>query len=162
ARGPAPRSSPRPGGPQGDRDAVQLGPRHPRFAGHRITSLLLAFNFPPHGGGIARMMGQLALRYPRNSLVVSTGAYPGAAASDAPRWGQAAVGVAISEWTARLARTVLERLGCTALARGVEVVPLGTTPEHFRPGVDSRDVRARYGLDGGPWLLTVARLEWHK
>src|SRR6266511_4730868 len=25
-----------------------------RSAGHRITSLLLAFNFPPHGGGIAR------------------------------------------------------------------------------------------------------------
>ncbi len=199
------------------------------------------------------MMGELALRYPRDSLVVSTGAYPGAAASDAQfpqivdrvairatrlrtlqglaawtwragrlarrtrprftwcgelkpagyparwlsmrhgvpygviaygtelllldakihrsafkRWtarqllGQAAVVVAISEWTASLARTVLERLGCTALARGVEVVPLGTTPEHFRPGVDSRDVRARYELDGGPWLLTVARLEWHK
>ena len=29
------------------------------------------------------MMGELALRYPRNSLVVSTGAYPGAAESDA-------------------------------------------------------------------------------
>jgi phosphatidylinositol alpha-1,6-mannosyltransferase len=57
---------------------------------------------------------------------------------------------------------VLERLGCDALARGVRVVPLGTTPEHFRPGVDPRDVRARYGLDGGRWILTVARLEWHK
>ena len=199
------------------------------------------------------MMGELALRYPRNSLVVSTGAYPGAAASDAQfpqivdrigvratrlrtlqglaawtwragslahrtrarftwcgelkpagyparwlrvrhgvpygviaygtelllldaklqrsafkRWtarqllGQAAVVVAISDWTARLARSVLERLGCAALARGVQVVPLGTTPEHFRPGVDSPDVRARYGLDAGRWLLTVARLEWHK
>jgi phosphatidylinositol alpha-1,6-mannosyltransferase len=199
------------------------------------------------------MMGELALRYPRHSLVVSTGAYPGAATSDAQfpqivdrvgiratrlrtlqglaawtwragrlarrsqpgftwcgelkpagyparwlktrhgvpygliaygtelllldakiqrsafkRWtarqllGQAAVVVAISEWTASLARRVLERLGRDALARGVQVVPLGTSPEHFRPGVDPRDVRARYGLDGGPWLLTVARLEWHK
>ena len=199
------------------------------------------------------MMGELALRYPRNSLLVSTGAYPGSAASDAlfpqtvdrvgiratrlrtlqglgawtwradrlarrvrpgftwcgelkpagyparwvqmrrgvpygviaygtelllldakihrsafKRWsarqllGNAAVVVAISEWTANLARSVLERLGCQALARGVQVVPLGTTPEHFRPGVDPGDVRARYGLNGGPWLLTVARLEWHK
>jgi phosphatidylinositol alpha-1,6-mannosyltransferase len=199
------------------------------------------------------MMGELALRYPRNSLLVSTGAYPGAEASDAlfpqtvdrvgvratrlrtlqglaawtwragrlarrsrlgftwcgelkpagyparwlqmrhgvpygviaygtelllldakihrsafKRWsarqllGNAAVVVAISEWTATLARSVLERLGCHALARGVQVVPLGTTPEHFRPGVDPRDVRARYGLEGGRWLLTVARLEWHK
>ncbi len=199
------------------------------------------------------MMGELALRYPPNSLIVSTGSYPDSPASDArfpqvidrvgtratrlrtlqglaawtrragrlarqaqpaftwcgelkpagyparwlqlrhgipygviaygtelllldakihrsafKRWsarqllGNASVVVAISEWTASLARRVLERLGCDALARGVQVVPLGTTPEHFRPGVDPSDVRARYGLDGGPWLLTVARLEWHK
>jgi len=201
------------------------------------------------------MMGEMALRYPRNSLIVSTGAYPGAAASDArfpqvvdrigiratrlrtlqglgawtwragslarrtrpppgftwcgelkpagyparwlqlrhgvpygviaygtellllnkkidrsafKRWtarqllGHAAVVVAISEWTARLARTVLDRVGCHRLASDVRVVPLGTTPSHFRPGVDPRAVRARYGLDGGQWLLTVARLEWHK
>ena len=199
------------------------------------------------------MMGELALRYPRNSLLVSTGAYADAAASDArfpqvvdrigiratrlrtvqglaawtwragrlarrtqpgftwcgelkpagyaarwlrlrhgvpygvitygtelllldakigrsafKRWsarqliGNAAVVVAISEWTASLARRVLERLGCDALARDVRVVPLGTTPSHFRPGVDPGGVRTRYGLDGGRWLLTVARLEWHK
>jgi len=199
------------------------------------------------------MMGELALRYPRNSLIVSTGAYPGAAASDArfpqlvdrvgvratrlraihglaawtwragsivrrakpgfawcgelkpaayparwlrlrqgvpygviaygtelllldakigrsafKRWtarqllGHAAVVVAISRWTADVARAVLERLGCHELARGVRVVPLGTAPSQFRPGLDTRDVRARYGLDDGPWLLTVARLEWHK
>ncbi|HEV8399846.1 MAG TPA: glycosyltransferase family 4 protein [Gemmatimonadales bacterium] len=199
------------------------------------------------------MMGELALRYPRNSLVVSTGSYPDALASDsrfpqtidrvgtratrlrtiqglaswtwragrlARRWrpgftwcgelkpagyparwmqaragvpygvitygtellllgakidrsafkrwsarqliGNAAVVVAISEWTASLARSVLERLGCDALARDVRVVPLGTTPEHFKPGVDPRAVRARYGLDGGRFILTVARLEWHK
>jgi phosphatidylinositol alpha-1,6-mannosyltransferase len=199
------------------------------------------------------MMGELALRYPPNSLIVSTGAYAGAAESDArfpqlvdrvgvratrlramhglaawtwragsiarraqpdftwcgelkpagyparwlrlrqgvpygmiaygtelllldakigrsafKRWtarqllGHAAVVVAISRWTADVARAALERLGCHELARGVRVVPLGTTPSQFRPGLDPRDVRTRYGLDGGPWLLTVARLEWHK
>jgi phosphatidylinositol alpha-1,6-mannosyltransferase len=199
------------------------------------------------------MMGEMALRYPRNSLIVSTGSYPDSPTSDQrfpqiidrvgtratrlrtlqglaawtwragrlarrsqpgftwcgelkpagyparwlqlrhgvpygviaygtelllldakihrsafKRWsarqllGSAAVVVAISEWTATLARSVLERLGCHDLARGVQVVPLGTTPEHFRPGVDARAVKARYGLDDGAWLITVARLEWHK
>ncbi len=76
--------------------------------------------------------------------------------------GGAGVVVAISRWTAGLARSVLESVGCAALAPDVRVVPLGTTPSHFRPGIDPRPVRDRYGLDGGPWLLTVARLEWHK
>ena len=200
------------------------------------------------------MMGELALRYPRGSLVVSTGAYEGSAASDArfpqpvdrvgiratrlrtvqglvawtwraaslarrfrpgfawcgelkpagypARWiaarqgipygvivygtelllieakirrsrfkrrtaasmlGRAAVIVAISRWTAELARSVLRSLALDELAERVETVPLGTTPSHFRPGVDASAVRAKYGLDGaGPWLLTVSRLEWHK
>ncbi|HKC38850.1 MAG TPA: glycosyltransferase family 4 protein [Gemmatimonadales bacterium] len=196
------------------------------------------------------MMGEIALRYPRNTLVVSTGAYEGSAASDArfpqiidrvgiratrlrtvqglalwtwragalakqrrpgfvwcaelkpagypARWlaarhrvpyglivygsellliqekirrsrfkrgtaasiiGNAAVVVAISRWTADLALDVLAMLD---LRVPVESVPLGTTPAHFRPGVDTSAVRAKYGLNGGPWLLTVARLEWHK
>jgi phosphatidylinositol alpha-1,6-mannosyltransferase len=219
------------------------------------TTLLLAFNFPPHGGGIARMMGEVAQRYPPGSLLVSTGSYPESAASDArfphpidrvairatrlramhglalwtarasalarrtrpgfawcaelkpagyparwlaarralpygvfvygtelllldakirrsafKRWTArqllqgASVVVAISRWTAELARTVLESVGCATLARDVRVVPLGTTPSHFRPGIDPGPVRRRYGLDGGsgPWLLTVARLESHK
>src|SRR5439155_1383940 len=70
--------------------------------------------------------------------------------------------VANSHWTADLARSVLEFLGCRALAADVRVVPLGTTPSRFRPGIDSGAVRRRYGLDGGPWLLTVARLDFHK
>ncbi|HJS44102.1 MAG TPA: glycosyltransferase family 4 protein [Gemmatimonadales bacterium] len=195
-------------------------------------------------------MGELALRYPPNSLVVSTGAYENSAASDArfqqpidrvgiratrlrtvqgltlwtwrsvalsmkwhpefiwcgelkpsgypARWvnalrgvpygvivygtelllidakvrrsrfkrhtagsilGKAAVIVAISRWTADLARDVLRLL---ELDIPIETVPLGTTPEHFRPGIDPNGVRAKYGLNGGPWLITVARLEWHK
>jgi len=217
------------------------------------TTLLLAFNFPPLGGGIARWMGELALRYPPRSLVVSTGRHPGSAATDpgfpqpidhAPiraarlrtlnglvlwtarasslarrtrpgfvwcaelkpagyparwlrarfglpygvivhgtelllleskmrrsrfrRWtarqllGGAAVVVANSRWTADLARTVLTALGRPAPGADVRVVPLGTTPERFRPGVDTRPIREKYRLDGGPWLLTVSRLEWHK
>ncbi len=70
--------------------------------------------------------------------------------------------VANSHWTADLARSVLEFLGCRALAADVRVVPLGTTPSRFRPGIDPEPVRQKHGLDGGPWLLTVARLDFHK
>ncbi|HYC31143.1 MAG TPA: hypothetical protein VEB59_02590, partial [Gemmatimonadales bacterium] len=47
------------------------------------TQLLLTYDFPPIGGGIARWMAELALRYPRSSLVVSTGQHPDAADVDA-------------------------------------------------------------------------------
>ena len=70
--------------------------------------------------------------------------------------------VANSRWTADLARSVLESLGCHALAADVRTVPLGTTPSRFRSGLDAGPVRRKYGLDGGPWLLTVARLDFHK
>jgi phosphatidylinositol alpha-1,6-mannosyltransferase len=45
--------------------------------------LLLTYDFPPIGGGIARWMAELAKRYPPGSLVVSTGQHPHAAAVDA-------------------------------------------------------------------------------
>lgn len=216
-------------------------------------TLLLAFNFPPHGGGIARMMGEIARRYPPRSLLVSTGRYPDSAASDAAfpqvidrvgigatrlrtinglllwawragrlervyapgfawcaelkpagypahrlaqrrglpygvflygtellllerkihasRWrrrvagnllAEAAVFVAISRWTADRARAVLSLVGQDDAAERVAIVPLGTEPTQFRPNLDATAVRARYGLDGGPWVLTVSRLEWHK
>src|SRR5439155_5393177 len=63
---------------------------------------------------------------------------------------------------ADLARSVLTELERPALARDVRVVPLGTTPTRFRPGIDPGPVRGKYGLDGGPWLLTVSRLDAHK
>ena len=217
------------------------------------TTLLLAFNFPPQGGGIARWMGELALRYPPGALIVSTGRHAGSAASDArfpqpidhapiraarlrtihglvlwtarasglvrrtkpgfawcgelkpagypARWlrgryalpygvivhgtelllleskmhrsrfrrwtarkllGDAAVVVANSRWTAERARSVLAALDQPTLGGDVRVVPLGTDQTHFRPGIDPRPVRGRLGLEGGPWLLTVSRLEWHK
>src|SRR5207249_197753 len=73
-----------------------------------------------------------------------------------------AVAVANSRWTAERARALLTALGCGALARDVRVVPPGTTPSLFRPGIDPRPIRAKHGLEGGPWLLTVSRLDWHK
>ncbi|MBA3894648.1 MAG: glycosyltransferase family 4 protein [Gemmatimonadales bacterium] len=45
--------------------------------------LLLTYDFPPIGGGIARWMGELAKRYPPGSLIVSTGQHPDAADVDA-------------------------------------------------------------------------------
>ena len=217
------------------------------------STLLLALNFPPFGGGIARMMGEVALRYPARSLTISTGTWPGSETSDPgfpqridrvavgakrlrtlngvclwtwraaslarqttpgfvwcdevkpagytaawlharhglpfgvvahgadlllldaksrrstfKRWTarrifeRCSVVVANSRWTAALARSLLESLGCHALAADVRTVPLGTTPSRFHSGVDSERVRRQYGLDGGPWLLTVARLDFHK
>jgi len=216
-------------------------------------TLLLALNFPPFGGGIARMMGEVALRYPDHGLLVSTGSWPGSDASDrrfrqtidrvtvgakrlrtlnglirwtrrasalarraepafawcdevkpagyAAAWLHArqdlpfgvlahgadllllrtkirrsrfkqwtarrifqgcAVVVANSRWTADLAREVLDSLGCRAVAADVRVVHLGTTPSQFRPDIDPSPARRRYRLEGGPWLLTVARLDFHK
>ncbi len=46
-------------------------------------AFLLTFDFPPMGGGIARWMGELARRFPPESLVVSTGSVLGSEASDA-------------------------------------------------------------------------------
>src|SRR5204862_297422 len=53
-------------------------------------------------------------------------------------------------------------LGLDPLAEHVKVVPLGTDPEQFKPGLDTREVRARYRLNGDCWAVTVARLEPHK
>lgn len=39
--------------------------------------LLLTFDFPPMGGGIARWMSEMARRYPAGELIVSTGTLPG-------------------------------------------------------------------------------------
>ncbi len=216
-------------------------------------SLLLAFNFPPHEGGIARVMGEMARRYPPYSLLVSTGKYTGSAESDADylqgidrvpvrakrlrtvnglvRWTMraealarrhrprftwcaelkpaayparwlharhgipygiftygaelllldqklrrsrfkhwtgrqllegASVFVAISKWTADYTRRILSELGLDRQTDRVRTVPLGTDPEEFQPALSTTEVRRRYGLEGGPWILTVARLDWHK
>ena len=217
------------------------------------THLLLTYDFPPIGGGIARWMAELARRYPAGSLVVSTGqqgdssdvdaSFPNridrlaipsrrlrtiqglllwsrrvavlARSTDAEfiwcgnikpaaypaRWtmertgtpfgillhggdllilqhqvhqsaikrktaaallGSAAVLVANSDWTRDRCLTLLNELDVDASPERVRVVPLGADHEFFRPGVDTREVRARYGLGEGRWLLSVARLTRHK
>lgn len=76
--------------------------------------------------------------------------------------GSAVAVVANSQWGREQAQTVLRELGLDPLAETVRVVPLGTDPEQFRPGIDTREAKARYRLNGGPWILTVARLESYK
>ena len=216
-------------------------------------SLLLAFNFPPHEGGIARMMGEMARRYAPYSLLVSTGTYAGSAESDTDylqgidrvpvrakrlrtvngllrwtirtdalarrhrprftwcaelkpaaypaRWLRARYGipygvfthgaelllldhklrrsrfkhwtgrklldgasvfVANSQWTADYTRRILSDLGLDHQGDRVRTVPLGTDPEQFQPGLSTAQIRRTHGLEGGPWILTVARLDWHK
>jgi phosphatidyl-myo-inositol dimannoside synthase len=48
-----------------------------------MTALLLAQDFPPMGGGIARLHGELAKRFPRGELVVSTPSDPDSEEVDA-------------------------------------------------------------------------------
>lgn len=218
-----------------------------------MRQLLASYDFPPVGGGIARLTGELAKRYPAGTLLVSTGRFPGSEQVDAELpnrvdragiestrlrtiqgllvWSRrlrrlarafdpafiwcgnlkpaafpalwvsqregipygillygsellllrhrirtsprkrvaarmalrhAAVLVAISDWTRSLSLEVLAELGLKPGAIEVRTIPLGTDPLHFRPGLDTRAVRARYGLDDGRWLLTVARLAAHK
>jgi phosphatidyl-myo-inositol dimannoside synthase len=215
--------------------------------------LLLSYDFPPMGGGIARMMGELVSRYPGNSLTVSTGAHPAAREADSQigasidrisvpsrrlrtvqglaawtlrahvltrsvnprfvwcgnlkpaaypaRWihartgvpygimlygtellllrvrmrdswikrrvaralfGPAAVLLTISRFTRDLASETLAELGFADGEIDIRTVPLGTDPDRFRPGIDTMAIRHRYGLNGGRWLLTVARIAAHK
>jgi phosphatidylinositol alpha-1,6-mannosyltransferase len=77
-------------------------------------------------------------------------------------FGSAVAVVANSQWTREQAQTVLRELGLDPLAERVRLVPLGTDPEQFRPGIDTQAVRARYNVNGGAWVLTVARLEPYK
>jgi phosphatidylinositol alpha-1,6-mannosyltransferase len=215
--------------------------------------LLLSYDFPPMSGGIARWMGELAKRYTRGSLIVSTGRHPGDSAVDRKfpnrvdrlpmpgnrlrtlagivrwsrrvaelaleaeaefiwggnikpaaypaRWtrlrigvpyglllhggdllilrgqiqrsllkrrtarallGSASVLVSNSTWTESLCRRVLEELGIDARHCSIQRVALGADPLVFRPGLDQRQVRRRYHLRDGRWLLSVARLTRHK
>src|SRR5207253_1876770 len=72
----------------------RIGCRRRSHPGALSGTLLLALNFPPFGGGIARMMGEVALRYPPRGLTISTGTWPGWEASD-PRFPQTIDRVAI-------------------------------------------------------------------
>ena len=75
---------------------------------------------------------------------------------------EASVLTAVSAWTRSFCLDVLAEMGLRRDAIEVRTIPLGTDPLHFRPGLDTAAVRARYGLGPGRWLLTVARLAIHK
>jgi len=70
----------------------------------------------------------------------------------------ASVIVANSSWTRDLCLSVLGELGVSLAEDRVRVVPLGTDPEFFRSGIDTRAVAKKYDLEKGRWLLTVAPL----
>lgn len=55
-------------------------------AGDAMTMLMLAQDFPPIGGGIARMAGEIARRFPPDELVVSTAMHRDAPDTD-PEFG---------------------------------------------------------------------------
>lgn len=75
--------------------------------------------------------------------------------------GRAAGVVANSAWTAALAREVLAQVGVRA-APPVAAIDLGTDPKQFHPSHDRRVLRARFGIEDRPLVLTVARLVPHK
>jgi phosphatidyl-myo-inositol dimannoside synthase len=77
--------------------------------------------------------------------------------------GDAAVFVAISQWTAGQCRALLGDLGLDAAAARVRVVPLGTDPVRWRADpLGAAQFRRRRGLPDGRWLVTVARLVEYK
>jgi phosphatidylinositol alpha-1,6-mannosyltransferase len=215
--------------------------------------LLLTFDFPPIGGGISRLMSELAMRYPAGELIVSTGQVEGSAESDREfpgridrlalpshrlktlqglilwsrrvralardhdakfvlcgnlrpaaypaKWlretaglpygvvlyggdllglrhnylesrakrlaartllASAEVLVAISRWTHDLACEVLRELGLADRTLRVRVIPMGTDPALFTPGLEAGPLVARHRLPPARWLVTVARLVPHK
>ncbi len=89
------------------------------------------------------------------------------AANPFKRWtarrmlGDASGIVAISDWTAELARAVMRQAGVRH-APPVAAIPLGTDPDFFSPGRDTGMLRRRFALGAAPLLVTVARLKPHK
>jgi phosphatidylinositol alpha-1,6-mannosyltransferase len=80
------------------------------------------------------------------------------------RWilGGASAMVVPSRWAASRAQALLEDLGLCGSGPGVETIKPGVDIGRFRPGLDTRAVRLRYGIPPRGVLLTVARLERHK
>ncbi|MEO6444325.1 MAG: glycosyltransferase family 4 protein [Gemmatimonadaceae bacterium] len=69
--------------------------------------------------------------------------------------------VAISAWSAALARQVMSEVGVRRPPPVAEI-ELGTDPAHFSPARDRGALRRRLGILDAPLLLTVARLVPHK
>lgn len=69
--------------------------------------------------------------------------------------------VAISGWSAELAKEVMETVG-VGTPPPVGAFDLGTDPDVFHPSRDTGMLRARWGVGSAPFLITVARLVPHK
>ena len=69
--------------------------------------------------------------------------------------------IAISRWTAELARAVMHEAGIKR-PPPVAAIDLGTDPSFFRPDRDTGLIRRRFALGDSPLMLTVARLVPHK
>jgi phosphatidylinositol alpha-1,6-mannosyltransferase len=76
--------------------------------------------------------------------------------------GSAAVIVTNSEWTRTVTLELFDAMKIPVTPDRVYAVPLGADLERFRAGLDTSRVRAKYGLNGGRWMLTVGRLVEHK
>ena len=76
-------------------------------------------------------------------------------------FGESAGVVAISEWSAALARDIMREVGVRR-PPPVAGIPLGTDPLFFRPTRDTGELRRRWGVGDAPLVLTVARLVPHK
>ena len=76
--------------------------------------------------------------------------------------GSASVIVTNSEWTRTTTLDLFRELEIPVPADRVYAVPLGADLDRFRRGIDTLAVRAKYGLNGGRWMLTVGRLVEHK
>ncbi len=75
--------------------------------------------------------------------------------------GSAAGIVAISTWSAELAKEMMEIVGIET-APPIAAFDLGADPEVFHPSRDMGTLRARWGVGDAPLLITVARLVPHK
>lgn len=113
-----------------------------------MTQLLLTYDFPPIGGGIARMMGELTRRYSRGALVVSTGSHPGDTEVDASL-GNAVHRVSIASRRLRTLQGLLVwSHRAAALARVVK--PEFVWCGNFKPsGYPARWIRQRVGTPYG-------------
>ena len=113
--------------------------------------LLLVYDFPPMGGGIARWMGELARRFPPGTLVISTGQYPGGAATD-PQFPNQVDRLPVAARRLRTVQgTVRWSRRAVALARScqVEFVWCG----NIKPGAyPARWIRSRVGIPYGLML----------
>jgi phosphatidyl-myo-inositol dimannoside synthase len=76
--------------------------------------------------------------------------------------GNADVVVTNSEWTRTMTLQLFDDMKIRVRPNRVFAVPLGADLDRFRAGVDTSTVRAKYGLNGGRWMLTVGRLVEHK